>query len=218
MRINSTRIAIALLLALWGWHSPLKAQQTFTLASNLPPRLDAGIGVSVLQPGSIFSPFNIGANAFVNGGDGNYTYLWTPSTGLADPTVLNATVSTWSDTLLQSSFVLTVTDGNGCIVMDTVDIDFSLDAEDAVALGWEVVISPNPNNGQFTLKLKGEPSGMPVRLFVSDVFGRQVYVSETLSFNGRLDRSVDLTGVGAGMYFLGLESNGKQVVRPVIVR
>lgn len=51
-----------------------------------------------------------GAN--VSGGSGVYTYSWTPAGLLVDPTVLNPQTVALSQ---NTSFVLTVTDANGCI-------------------------------------------------------------------------------------------------------
>lgn len=60
------------------------------------------------------------------GGSGTgYTYLWTPSTGLSDPTILNPVFISPAEFNEGGSitFTLTITDSNGCIASDEVNVD-----------------------------------------------------------------------------------------------
>lgn len=214
-RIFKVRFAIALLLVLGGL--PVMGQQTFTIASNLPPRLVAGAGVSVQSPPNVFDPFVLAPNAFHTGGSGSYTVLWSPSLGLNDPTLLSPTM-TFPTPALQGQYVLTVTDGNGCIVQDTVMIDFSTDSKDGRGWDLSMTLAPNPSTGSFTLLLQGQPSSSPLRMRVTDALGRLIRMEEVPQFSGTLNRDFDLQGIGAGVYFLAIENGARRAVRSFVIR
>jgi hypothetical protein len=214
MRISLIQSAIALLL-LWG-SLPVMGQQTFTIASNLPPRLLAGAGVAVQSPPNIFNPFALAPNAFHTGGDGNYTVLWTPALGLNNPALLSPTM-TFPTPSAQTQYVLTVTDGNGCLVRDTVMIDFSTGAKDGQALQLNMTIFPNPNNGDFSLQLQGRPISEELRLHVADAMGRVLATERLPRFDGSLRHPLTFQGLGAGMYFLTIEAGSKRAVRSFVI-
>ena len=54
-----------------------------------------------------------------SGGDGDYTYVWTPATGLSDPNVAQPTLNTSSLGTGVFEFTLTVADGTGATASDT---------------------------------------------------------------------------------------------------
>ncbi|MCA6073337.1 PKD domain-containing protein [Fulvivirga sedimenti] len=58
----------------------------------------------------------IGGTPTATGGDGSYTYSWTPTTGLDDASLANPTASP----SVTTNYTVTVTDGNGCAVTDAV--------------------------------------------------------------------------------------------------
>jgi Secretion system C-terminal sorting domain len=213
-RIPIFRFAIAFLLLLGGL--PVIGQQTFTIASNLPPRLVASAGVSLQTPQNIFDPFDLAPNAFHSGGSGSYTVLWTPSLGLNDPALLSPTV-TFVTPSAQGQYVMTVTDGNGCIVRDTVAIDFATGLKDGHAWQLSLTLAPNPSNGTFELFLAGQPSNEPMLLRITDPMGRVVASVEEARFTGQLSRRFDLAHLHAGVYFLAVQTGQKRAVRAITI-
>lgn len=87
-----------------------------TVVVNLHPALfaDAGNDSSICAGSS----FQIGGNPSASGGDGPYSYLWTPSTGLNDPTLANPTATISS----LGNYTLEVQDFNGCTAVADVII------------------------------------------------------------------------------------------------
>ncbi len=74
--------------------------------------VDAGSDTEVC----IGSGVSIGGTPTATGGDGSYTYSWTPTTGLDDASLANPTASP----TITTNYTVTVTDGNGCAVSDAV--------------------------------------------------------------------------------------------------
>lgn len=196
---------------------PLAAQQTFTIASNLPPVLQAGTGVTEVFPQNIFDPFDLAPNAFASGGSGSYTYSWSPTLGLSSATVLSPIVA-FSNLAAQGQYVLTVTDGNGCTIMDTVLVNFSTGAKDGRAWNVQLDLAPNPSDGRVTLSLQGKATRHEISLQVADAFGRTVLERKFPAFTGQAAYQLDLSGTTAGFYLLTLVSDGQRVTRPLILR
>ncbi len=69
-----------------------------------------------------------------------------------------------------------------------------------------LVVFPNPNNGEFDIRFQSQNNSV-VHLRVIDVFGKTVY--ETRATGSIIQRSIALTGVAAGTYFVLAEQDGK---------
>lgn len=85
--------------------------------ADQPLTLAAGFDRTVCKGGSTQ------LSAAVSGGTGNFTYLWSPATGLSNPLIPNPVASPASST----AYVLTVTDGAGTTVRDTVNVNINPD-------------------------------------------------------------------------------------------
>lgn len=95
-----------------------QARDTVSVRVLRLPIADAGPDKEVCEGRTVV----IGGNPTASGGSGsNYTYFWTPFTGLDDPTKPNPVVSL---TLAQKTvtYTLLVTDGNGCSATDQVTV------------------------------------------------------------------------------------------------
>ena len=93
--------------------------QVFVVESKQPSALkaDAGEDKSVTVGASV----QIGGNPSAMNGYADYVYLWSPSTGLNDPTIPNPLASPNG----KSVYTLTVTDGKNCIAVDEVEVPVS---------------------------------------------------------------------------------------------
>src|SRR5262249_30702607 len=86
-----------------------------TVTTHEAPVADAGPDQSACN-GEMAT---LGGNPAASGGQGPYTYSWSPATGLDDPTAANPHTSLGA----KMTYVLTVTDANGCTATDAVDVN-----------------------------------------------------------------------------------------------
>jgi hypothetical protein len=89
---------------------PATAQVAVTI--DPPPVVNAGAD-SMVCPNR---PFLIGGSPTATGAAGPFTYLWSPSSGLSDPTAANPAATITAAT----TYTVTVTDTNGCTGSDSV--------------------------------------------------------------------------------------------------
>ncbi len=88
----------------------------------------------------------LGGTPTASGGIPGYTYLWTPATGLSDPAVSNPD----ADPLVNTEYIVTVTDIAGCVDIDTVYITVSPEIiaeageQDTICEGSSVDIGGSP--------------------------------------------------------------------------
>ena len=103
---------------------------------------NAGTDTSVICAGDSVT---IGGSPTALGGNGIYTYSWTPSTGLNDTTLANPTASPPDTT----TYIVTVTDSNGCIATDSMKLYVLLTANagtdtSVTCTGDSVIIGGSP--------------------------------------------------------------------------
>jgi hypothetical protein len=124
----------------------------------------------------------------VTGGIAPYSFNWTNGAGaVEDPSNLSA-----------GTYIVTVTDANGCLSYHTVVILNVLGLADDV-LSNSVSISPNPSNGIFEINLN---STIETKIVVVDYSGRVVYTDSANTEKVFLN----LTNEGAGVYIVHLEN------------
>ncbi|GAB4477534.1 MAG: hypothetical protein OHK0057_27350 [Thermoflexibacter sp.] len=92
------------------------ATDALTLDVKIVPIAFAGSDKDVCSGSSV----TIGGSPSVIGGTAPYTYLWTPATGLDDPTISNPTATLTEEDGSSITYTLLVTDSKGCV--DTDDI------------------------------------------------------------------------------------------------
>jgi predicted Zn-dependent protease len=97
-----------------GGTSPASNGQDHGTFSSVQVVANAGDDVSICEGNSTV----VGGTPAATGGDGNYTYLWTPTPELSDATAANPTATPAASV----TYTLTVTDGTGCTGADQVDI------------------------------------------------------------------------------------------------
>jgi hypothetical protein len=121
-----------------------EGSDSMTLTVNPNPTADAGPDVTINEGDSTV----IGGSPTGSGGTPPYTYSWSPTTGLDDPTLPNPTASP----LATTTYTVTVTDANGCedtdsmtVTVITVEVPTADAGPDAsICEGGSVVIGGDP--------------------------------------------------------------------------
>ena len=119
--------------------------------------VDAGVGQSIQQGESTGLEATIGGVVVTSG----VTYSWFPADGLDDIEVHNPTASP----LLTTTYIVTVTDTNGCVSSDSVTV--FVETSNIVAIPNAFTPNDDGLNDVFTIKTR---PGVEVVKF--DIFGR----------------------------------------------
>lgn len=112
------------------------------------------------------------------------------------------------------NYTVVVTDANGCSATSTVFVMNTIGIKEQYNSGFAATVIPNPNNGAFTLVVNN-PQVTAFTIAVKNVLG-QVISMEQISGSG-ISKAMDLSGYGAGVYFIHLSASSKQFVTRVIV-
>jgi PKD repeat protein len=97
-----------------GTGTPAQGFPFIIYGAILDPVVDAGAD-QIACPGTIVT---LGGSPAASGGSAPYTYSWSPSAGLSNPNAANPTIAPTG----AGSYVLTVVDGSGCTVRDTMNL------------------------------------------------------------------------------------------------
>lgn len=205
-------ITVGASTGVWG-----QTTQVYSLTSKIPDStLTVTVNPTSLQPGNLFTEMPTLA-AKGEGGAGDITYSWSPTSGLSDPNIA-APVLTYdlSQTIL--AYTVTVTDALGCTESAEITIDYSVSRESETILPVSMTIAPNPSNGLFHLSLEGNPLPGEMSMTILDPLGRIVHSQDLGRFNGRFEQDMDLSHLENGLYFIGIASNGKTAVAKIILQ
>lgn len=204
-------VFVALAFIAFGTYS--HAQITVTLQVNQTAQLvtDAGLDQTICP----WDSATLGAVPPETGGTAPFTYAWSPTTGVSNPTAANpmANPGTTQD------YVLTIMDANNCSSLDTVTIT----VDTCVGIQenhWaaELKVIPNPNEGNFTLRLFTTETADAVVLNLVDPFGKLVYNREIGTVSGTYETRVNLNTLARGIYFLHISSANRTVSRKVVIQ
>ena len=77
--------------------------------------------------------------------------------------------------------------------------------EESITLKNNIRISPNPNDGHFTIEIRNNNEN--ISCTISDIYGKSVYTKNRL-FNGSGCEKISMPDLPAGLYFLNF--TGKQ--------
>jgi len=149
------------------------------------------------------TPTNIDVNfvtttsATLDAGSGFGSYLW--STSASTQTI---TVNT------NGTYYVTVSDNNGCITTDTVNIVFSLGIFNPNGSSTTMKLYPNPSDGVFNVSIDNlETSNLTLE--VMDIHGKVVYNRVVGAVSGSVIEPFNLSDLSMGTYILRLTANGQ---------
>jgi hypothetical protein len=136
-------------------------------------------------------------NVTVEGGTGDYDFLWTDDNG---DTYTDEDLSDLSD----GEYTLCVTDENGCEECLSAPIEITIGIQE-IEGSFELIANPNPSNGLFRLNLNGL-NGNRLQILVHDATGRLIYSEDAGNIQGELVKSLDLTDSASGIYQMTVTS------------
>lgn len=201
---------------------------TFTNAVSVTHTTSGGCGTSaaatvspVLTPNGSLAITTGGSFQVLSvvGATGSPTYRWLQNCGVAGEVVCSA-CGTGSNVLLQNAstggswgaYVIAA----GCTTRVCTTTTYGYrqgqfgtgdEAEGVDQLGEEVVLSPNPNGGDFELQVGDVHSKGELLIFNS--FGQQVYTTRLRAGSNRFEQSQ----LADGMYFLHIMIDGKVSIK-----
>jgi Metallo-peptidase family M12B Reprolysin-like/Secretion system C-terminal sorting domain len=103
-----------------------------------------------------------------------------------------------------SSITLTLCKTESIIVLSNPEYEFA-----------DFSLFPNPNNGEFTLKLTSASSN-DIKIIVDDVRGRSVF-EKTYSNTGAFNQNISLNKVQAGVYLVSINDGTKKTVKRILI-
>jgi len=140
----------------------------------------------------------------ITGGTPDYNYEWS-----------NGATTQNLDDLAPGDYSLTVTDANGCVESFgpfTVGVSSS-SSNELVVNKFEIFPNPARDNVNIIVSLPGNVS--PIELEIVDAQSRSMW-TKVQAPTTILRQQISIAQLPAGTYFLQVESDGKQVVKPFI--
>jgi len=160
--------------------------------------------------------------AFTNATTGGYigvpeTYEWFFEGGTPGTSTSQNPVVTYNE-IGQFDVTLIVNRGGQ---IDTITKPDFITVSPAVGInakpGVSVSIYPNPGNGEFLLDMFS-PRSVIAEIVISNSLGVVVYREGQIAINGKFRKEIDLTHLGAGIYFMTLNNGESKVVNKIIVK
>lgn len=128
----------------------------------------------------------------VMGGIGGYTFSWNTGATSEDLTGITG-----------GNYIVTVTDSNGCMIMDTFSVGFV--GISSPVEGPQVRAYPNPFQHTFTLEIDGSLQH-DTQIDILDLQGRKVAEYQLAKGSTDVQQVIDMDHQPAGMYVLKLSS------------
>lgn len=144
------------------------------------------------------------ATVIVTSGTPPFTFLWNDAQAQTDSAATN---------LAAGMYHVTITDGNGCEVEDSVVVDAFVSA--GFFANTTVSVYPNPNAGIFTIEVRN--MNMPMQVEVYNALGEKIISHAILSHEGMKSvTTLDVRQHSEGIYFVRMVSSEQTLTRMVI--
>jgi hypothetical protein len=163
------------------------------------------------QPSTVGVLLNVGDSLYLENAQAAIDYQWyfngNPIPGATD---------SWYVIEESGNYAIQYTGENGC-TQSSATLPFTYSGGN-ISVGEQsvfrsVVLFPNPNNGQFSIRGELE-NATDVSIIVMDVTGRQVMPAVVLSGAQNFTQAIDVTAVANGFYFVRVQANeGEMTIR-----
>lgn len=188
------------------------AQTNINLSVSQPPQLvvDAGDNATI----NVGESVTLGGTPTAAGGSGNYVYSWDRWSHVNDRTLPNPIASPPGDI----TFVVTVTDDNGCSESDAVSIIVIGGTginDDITNIGLRIF--PNPGNGLFTIAFSDVVNEKDLRITVNDLSGQKVY-EEIFNIKPGIEMKIDISYLPEGFYILTIDGENTNHESQLIIQ
>lgn len=145
------------------------------------------------------------------GGTAPYSYLWTPGNYTSDE-VSNVAAGTYT---------VTITDDNGCTASETVTVNENNGTNPGTSLETynnnDMMIYPNPNNGEFIIRFKAEVQGNAT-IDILDIQGKVVTSYKDKVGNTITGTKIDVKYLSSGTYIVRVNVEGKVYNNRVVIK
>ena len=170
---------------------------TFTSTVNQPTQLTVTVSSTSTINGQANGTGTLG-NA--TGGTAPYAYLWS-----------NGQTTSTATGLLAGTYKATVTDHNGCIIVENVMVNDSTVGIATINNGFAFTIYPNPASTEVTIAVGSVDK--ETTLMLEDVLGQTVY---TKTLNATIS-TLQLASFSEGVYFIELRQDGKSAIKKLVI-
>lgn len=149
-----------------------------------------------------------------SGGTAPYTYNWYPSVNSHTDT---SGYYDYADSLCSGSYLLCVTDANGCSTCDSIHVGgHALGVGNIKENTGGIKLYPDPVSDQLNLATDGLQSGV-YSVYVYDMLGRQVMQNDNITIYQGETIQVNVSHLPTGKYMLRLGSATCNKIAPFIV-
>ena len=208
------------------WNDSLA--QLIDTAYNLPPGTyivgvsDAN-GCNIIDSIEIFEPTSLtgvitatddstGANVgtakvVVSGGTPPYTWLW----NTAPPQITDSIGG-----LAQGTYMVTVTDANGCQLIDSVTVNSPTGFIEIINGNGYIKLYPNPTTGKLHIIFDASVS-QPSSLKVLNILGNIIVDITMTPRSMKNDYAIDLSDQPEGMYFIQIQTTNRVITKKIIL-
>ncbi|MGE0638552.1 MAG: T9SS type A sorting domain-containing protein [Bacteroidia bacterium] len=155
----------------------------------------------------IGSPNDGTATVQVFGGASPYTYVWSNGQSTANSTNSTNTITG----LAAGNYNVQVTDGNGCVVSESILVSTNTGLEEQ-SIEALVSVYPNPAKDMITVELPAGKTADMCDLF--NVIGSRI---ESFTVAGKQKFTVDLKTFAKGVYFLRMNVDGQLITKKIII-
>jgi len=128
-----------------------------------------------------------------------------------NPMVMYSTAGVYDVTLTVSNGV----DSHSFIIEDYITVNICTNVDEKIFN--TISVYPNPNSGIFTVELKNVLSNF-VTIKVLNTLSNVVFIEEKITVNGDFTKTVDLSNLDKGLYFLVFEDYQGSTVKRIIIR
>jgi hypothetical protein len=156
---------------------------------------------SIVQP-TLPGSTNGALTVAANGGTAPYSFVW--NTGSTSDQLLGIGIGT---------YIVTITDANGCFAIDTVVVNAFTGIELSEQI-TQFVVMPNPNNGYFTIQID-LAAFQNAEIRMTDVLGRNIYEQKLEGQSFTIP--MDWNRLAGGTYFVSLRTEKDSKTHKVII-